>query len=105
MLLRVEEVDGLEHLGKDLPDCVLLDAPVFLAESADEDGQIPLLAELHDDLKVLLLLVDDLVVVLAHVGVFDGLHDVEFVQHLLLLTFVHLALEDLLLYLGLLVQL
>lgn len=104
VVLGVEEVDGLEDLREDLPDGVLLDAPVLLAEPADEHGQVSLLAVLHDDLEVLLLLVDDVVVLLADVGVFDALHDVEFVEHLLLLAFVHLALEDFLLDLDLLVD-
>lgn len=100
----MQEINRLKHLSEYLPDSILFNSSVFLAQSTYKNGEVSFLAELHHNLEVLLLFVNDLVVLLADVGVFDGLHDVEFIEHLLLFPFVHFTLEDFLIDLRLQVQ-
>lgn len=95
-LLRVDVVEGDHELLEDLPDDLLGHVLVGLAALFDKAGDVAVLAVLHDDVDLLVVLVDDAVLLAHYLFVIQLAQDVNLVYKLLAFLLVHLVLDDLL---------
>lgn len=82
-------VEPLRDLSHNLPDNVLRNVLLLLSAAPYYLSEVPLLAVLHDDVDLLILLVNDAIVVANNVRVAKLSEDVHFGHDLLLLFLAH----------------
>lgn len=82
-------VEPLRDLSQNLPDHVLRNVLLLLSAAPDYLSEVPLLAVLHYDVDLLILLVNDAIVVADNVRVAKLSEDVHFGHDLLLLFLAH----------------